>query len=244
MNKRFHFRSFFLGIVTAVTVMGLAVPAFAAAVKNIQVSTGIRIFVSGRELFPTDANGNPAEAFLYDNSVYLPAYAVGEALGKDVQWDISTQSVYISESNRDVSKEFLVEQKVRLADETGWKDKVSAKIGDEVVFQFQYKNTGENVHSNVTVRDTLNENLKLISGSVRLYNSSYPDGVPIDAKGALFADGYNIGSYAAGANAYVRFTAKVVDTSLKKGNSTLKNVSKYSVGQVTLEDSISVTVRK
>ena len=76
-------------------IFSLATPAFAALQKVIEVSTGVRIFIDDVELHPTDAGGNPVEVFIYNGTTYLPVRAVSEGLGKPVQWDGATRSVYI-----------------------------------------------------------------------------------------------------------------------------------------------------
>jgi hypothetical protein len=71
-------------------------PALAAlAKKTIDVYTGVNIYVDDVKLEPKDANGNPVEVFVYNGTTYLPVRAVGEAYGKVVQWDGSTQTVYL-----------------------------------------------------------------------------------------------------------------------------------------------------
>jgi uncharacterized secreted protein with C-terminal beta-propeller domain len=52
----------------------------------------VNIYVDDVKLEPKDANGNPVEACVYNGTTYLPVRAVGEAYGKVVQWDGSTQS--------------------------------------------------------------------------------------------------------------------------------------------------------
>ncbi len=83
----------------AVTLMAaLASPAGAAlAGKTIEVLTGVTIYVDGVEMKPTDANGNPVETFVYNGTTYIPLRAVSQSLGKNVNWDGKTQSVYIGE---------------------------------------------------------------------------------------------------------------------------------------------------
>lgn len=88
-------RSFLMGVLTTLLVLGLSVPALAAATKTIDVFTGVNIYIDDVKLNPTDAAGNPVDVFIYNGTTYLPVRAVSEALGKVVQWDGTTQSVYI-----------------------------------------------------------------------------------------------------------------------------------------------------
>lgn len=56
--------------------------------------------------------------------------------------------------------------------------------------------------------------------------------------------GINIGHYDKGANAYVRFTAEVVDKSLQCGSNTLVNWIQGSVGKKTIQDYATVVLNK
>lgn len=58
---------------------------------------GIRIVVDGKQLNPTDANGNRVEPFIYNGTTYLPVRAVANAMGKAVYWDGPEYTVYLGE---------------------------------------------------------------------------------------------------------------------------------------------------
>lgn len=82
-------------VILAIVVV-LSASAFAASAgKNILVYPGISIYINDTKLNPTDANGKSVEVFTYNGTTYLPVRAISEALGQQVQWDGSTQSVYI-----------------------------------------------------------------------------------------------------------------------------------------------------
>ena len=63
--------------------------------RKITVYSGVDIYVDDARLDARDANGNPVEVFIYNGTTYLPVRAVGEAVGKAVQWEAKTSSVYI-----------------------------------------------------------------------------------------------------------------------------------------------------
>ncbi len=108
MKNHHSIRSYLAGVLTALMVLALAAPALAAAAqKTIQVSSGVRIYIDDAELRPTDANGNPVEVFVYNGTTYLPVRAVSEGLGKPVQWDGGTRSVYIGKHTSDEPAEWL-----------------------------------------------------------------------------------------------------------------------------------------
>ena len=57
---------------------------------------GIRIVLDGKLIIPKDQNGNVLDAFIYNNSTYLPIRALANALGCDVDWDGATNTVLIT----------------------------------------------------------------------------------------------------------------------------------------------------
>jgi hypothetical protein len=90
-------RGFVSGIIFTVLVISLAVTGFASTgTKSIQAAyNNIKIYVDGNLITPKDASGNTVEPFISGGTTYLPVRAIGEALGKSVDWDGATQSVYI-----------------------------------------------------------------------------------------------------------------------------------------------------
>lgn len=56
----------------------------------------IKINLDGKEIIPTDANGNPVEPFIIDGTTYLPVRGISSALGLNVSWDGKTQTVSLS----------------------------------------------------------------------------------------------------------------------------------------------------
>ena len=96
MKKSINLRYMAFGVMLTLLISNLVVPAAAAFVqKTISVSTGVSIYMDDNKLSPTDVNGKAVDVFVYNGTTYLPVRAVSEALGKPVQWDGSTQSVYI-----------------------------------------------------------------------------------------------------------------------------------------------------
>ncbi len=56
----------------------------------------IKISLNGKEITPKDANGNYVEPFTINGTTYLPVRAVAGALGINVDWDGSTNTVILS----------------------------------------------------------------------------------------------------------------------------------------------------
>lgn len=141
--------------------------------------------------------------------------------------------------------DFRVSQKVRLVGDDAWHNYVDTKVGDKIEFQTQYQNTDfrDNTHENVTMKAILPKNLKYVPGSTILFTAATPDGAQIE-QDTIVEGGISIGTYGKDANAYVRFTVEVVDENLANGTTGLVNWVQASVGQVTLQDFVTVRVYK
>lgn len=138
--------------------------------------------------------------------------------------------------------EYTVQSKVRVAGTTGWQTQVDAKVGDKVEIQTQYRNTTESETQNgVTFKTNLPSNLKYVSGSTKIYNVKY-DGASLND--GITTTGIIIGNYTPGSNAYVRFTAEVVDENLACGPNTLLDWVQVGVGDMNLQDYVAVNVNK
>lgn len=140
--------------------------------------------------------------------------------------------------------EFSVETKVRLADneDKSWQDTVEAKVGDKVEFQIQYLNTGNATQSNVLVKDTLPSNLRFVDGTAKIYNVNHPNGATFK-NGYVMTEGTNIGAYGADSNAFIRFTAEVVDDNLACGSNTLINWAQVRVGDTVEQNYAQIHVQ-
>lgn len=124
-----------------------------------------------------------------------------------------------------------------------WSETVDAKVGDEVEFEIAYTNLTNQVAKNVMIRDALPANLEYVKDSTVLYNANYKSGVKIKDN-TITTTGINIGDYSHKGNAYVRFTAKVVDQALTCGNNKLVNWASSTVNSKVTKDDASVNVSK
>lgn len=122
-------------------------------------------------------------------------------------------------------------------------ESVEAKIGDEVEFQIEYVNLLADTVKNVMIRDVLPNNLQYVENSTYLYNSNYKTGKLLP-ENTVTTTGLNIGSYNSRGNAYVRFTAKVVDNSMACGSNQLVNWASSTVASKVSKDDASVMVTK
>ena len=93
MNKRVM--DFTAGALTAALLTGgIAYAKSGSEMVEIAYSN-IKIFLDGEQLQPKDANGQSVEPFIYNGTTYLPVRAVGQAFGKEVNWDGVEKVVYL-----------------------------------------------------------------------------------------------------------------------------------------------------
>lgn len=144
--------------------------------------------------------------------------------------------------------DFTVSKQVRKTGETTWNENVTAKSGETVEFLLKYKNTGDVQHNNVTYFDKLPAGLEYVQGSATY--SFIRDGKQEihTATNNVTTTGVNVGSYAAGASSWLKFSAKVKDVSaLTCGINTLRNIVSIkpeSGNYNAKEDDATVTVKK
>ena len=96
--KKIHWKSFLVGMLAVILVAALSLPVLGAGgvwqTWEVLVG-GINLVVDGQTVQPVDANGNPVEVVNYNGTTYLPLRSVGKALGKEVDWDGETRTVYL-----------------------------------------------------------------------------------------------------------------------------------------------------
>ena len=120
---------------------------------------------------------------------------------------------------------------------------VDAKVGDEVEFQIEYVNLLQDQVKDVMIRDVLPTNMQYVENSTYLYNSNHKEGLLL-TENTVTTSGLNIGSYNSKGNAYVRFTAKVIDKTLACGKNQLVNWASSTVSSKVTKDDASVMVAK
>lgn len=89
-----------VSLALALTLLcGTALAAGTVKTQMIEANyMGIKIVIDGIEVTPKDATGHEVEPFTSNGTTYLPVRAVAEALGKDVEWDGATNTVYIGDN--------------------------------------------------------------------------------------------------------------------------------------------------
>ena len=59
----------------------------------------IKVMINGKEVTPTDANGNAVEPFIIEGTTYLPVRGVASALGMNVGWCTTTTHTSSSQTS-------------------------------------------------------------------------------------------------------------------------------------------------
>lgn len=77
--------------------LGVIATATSGDVQQALTYRNIKITLNGNELTPTDATGEAVEPFIIDSTTYLPVRGIASAMGLDVQWDGTTNTVILSE---------------------------------------------------------------------------------------------------------------------------------------------------
>lgn len=112
-----NLKSMVMGAVVGAAVMA-AMPVMGYdGTRTIQaVFKNIKICVDGVQMTPRDTAGKEVEPFIYNGTTYLPVRAVGEAVGKEVSYDGSTNTVYLGKSG---VKSYLGQQ-IEAYQKEGW----------------------------------------------------------------------------------------------------------------------------
>lgn len=109
---------------------------------------------------------------------------------------------------------YSIQKSVRFEGQTSndWKESVKAKPGDKTEWRIEFKNIGQTELKQVNIVDQVPKGLKVVKGSVKLYNGNYPSGY-VFPDTAIQNNGsqvnVNIGNYNPGINAFVLFTTSV-----------------------------------
>lgn len=101
--NRDKMKGFAMGVATVALFGSLVGTAFASGkLTSINVMKGgIKLFVDGKLIIPTDGNGTVVEPFIYEGTTYLPLRALSNALTnnqKPVKWDGDNSSIYIGQA--------------------------------------------------------------------------------------------------------------------------------------------------
>ena len=98
MNQKWYGTTI-LTIVILLLGMLLSIPALAQNGTEAEEATDqtIKIYVDGALLTPSSDSQETPGPLQHDGNIYLPLWALREALGKAVEWDSAANSIYIGE---------------------------------------------------------------------------------------------------------------------------------------------------
>jgi uncharacterized repeat protein (TIGR01451 family) len=136
---------------------------------------------------------------------------------------------------------FTMSKEVRKSGDTSWSKSVNVNKGDTVDYEINYQNTGDTNEDNVVVNDYLPAGLTYVPNSTYIKNSTNPNGLQLP-DGITASAGINIGDYNPQALAYIKFSAKVTDTTLTCGTQTYVNKARVTIDEGYKEDTANVVV--
>lgn len=142
---------------------------------------------------------------------------------------------------------FTVSKEVRKKGDATWTETKAVNPSDEIEYLVTYKNTGTTNQNNVVLKDTLPQGVTYIPGTTYVANATNPQGLLLDANSdKATTTGINIGNYAPGAAAYIKFTAKVASNEKlpKCDTNTLVNKAEIQTDNGNKSDTATVTVKK
>ncbi|WMI80645.1 PepSY domain-containing protein [Anaerotignum sp. MB30-C6] len=91
-------------LIASILVCSMMVPAFAENKTNAQLRSDFKIEIDGQECVFTRADGSTALPILYNDTTYLPLRAIGEIMGKNVNWDEINKTINISGDRKETTK--------------------------------------------------------------------------------------------------------------------------------------------
>ncbi len=140
---------------------------------------------------------------------------------------------------------FTVNKQVRKTGTTTWLDSMNVATGDSVDYLITYKNTGTTQQNDVVVKDVLPTGVTYSAETTYVANTTNPSGVKVSNK-IVEATGINIGNYAAGSAAYIKFSAKVTatNTTIDCGVNNLTNTAKVETNNGSRSDTAVVVMTK
>ena len=140
---------------------------------------------------------------------------------------------------------FEVVKKVSEKGKNNWQDSITAKPGEEIDYRIHYKNTGTTVQNDVVIQDTLPQDVSYVNGTTHVSNAASNFQWQSTTNNEVTKGGLNIGNYAAGGGAYVKFTAKVASAKeLECGKNTLVNKAAAKTNNGDKSDTAEVIVEK
>jgi uncharacterized repeat protein (TIGR01451 family)/LPXTG-motif cell wall-anchored protein len=141
---------------------------------------------------------------------------------------------------------FTVQKTVSEASNNSYAKQITALPNDELQYKIEYQNTGTTQQDNVVIKDQMPAGISYEKGTTQVATSvTNGQWTPITDDNVV-GSGINIGSYAPGGNAYVKFKAKVTDNAdlTACGVNTITNTGTAETDNGSKSDTASVIVSK
>ena len=87
-----------LGMALFVTTLTVAAGAVEAASVSVEMRPDVEIVVDGTARTFYNVQGQEVHTLYYNGTHYLPVRAIGELMGKNVNWDQSTRTISLAGS--------------------------------------------------------------------------------------------------------------------------------------------------
>lgn len=130
---------------------------------------------------------------------------------------------------------FKVEQWVRPVGATEWETSIdNVHVGDKLEYYICYTNISSHIQKDVIVKGILPNNIQYIAGSTTLFTSR--DAFQDFGQDLLCTAGINIGDFGPGANAFIKFSASVIDDGLSADSHVLITWAQCCTENITLQD--------
>lgn len=138
-----------------------------------------------------------------------------------------------------VAPNFEVTKEVSLAGKGQYSESVNVKPGDKVDYRIKYKNTGTVQQDNVIIKDNLPQGMTYVPGTTYVSNKNTNNQWSKVDSDEVVKGGINVGSYAPGGAAYVKFTAVAdgtcgVTTLVNSASANTENGSKSGTANVVV----------
>lgn len=193
-------KKYVIGFATGLLIGTMTVGAFAATgSQNIRATyKDIKVAVNNTVVSLKDAQGRTVEPFVYNGTTYLPVRGVATALGQQVSWDASTNTVYVGEqptkapaSKSTPAGTVLYNSHGIKVTYLGW-ERSKGLPGDEFKFKIENSNSEEWM---ISTDDASIGNTQVSFGlitSVAPGKTAYTDTIMFDSE---IHDDYHISSY-------------------------------------------------
>jgi hypothetical protein len=99
------FRQFIAGLIVGAMLFS-TVTVFAGTQTIEAFFNNIKISIDGEAVVLTDVSGNPVEPFIYEGTTYAPIRAIAQALGMEVKYNETTNTVELAKAKEDKKVEF------------------------------------------------------------------------------------------------------------------------------------------